>query len=253
MKFLLSTLAAIVILALAVYFGGHFFLGSMAKAGVNKFGPGITQTKVHLDGATISPVSGEGTLTGLTVGNPDGWSENNALSLGRVHVDVEPKSLLGDTIIVNEIIVEQPKFLYETKFVASNIGDLLKNIEKTLGSGQTPREPSGEPTKLIVRKLEIREGTVALGLGATAMSLPMPPVSLTDIGVAEGGVTPAQVAAAVMRSITTSVVAATTQAMSTVGGTSGAATLESARQIGEAIKGVFGGGKKKEPAPASKP
>jgi uncharacterized protein involved in outer membrane biogenesis len=247
-KFFLATIALLVVLALAVYFGGHLFLGSIAKAGVNKFGPGITQTDVHLDGATISPLSGSGTLTGLTVRNPKGWSANDALSLGRVHIAVEPRSLLGDTIVINEVIVEQPKFLYETKLVASNIGDLLKNIEESLGIQQDPQAASEQTTKMMVKKLQIRDGTVILGLGANSMVLPMPPVNLTDIGVAEGGVTPAQVAAAVMRSVTTSVVAASTQAMIASGGTGGAAALEGAKQIGDALKGVFGGGQKKQPA-----
>jgi hypothetical protein len=58
-------------------------------------------------------------------------------------------------------------------------------------------------------------------------------------------VTPAQLAFAIMRSVTSSVVAASTQALTKVGGTTGAAAAEGAKQIGSAIKGIFGGDKKK--------
>src|SRR5689334_20215807 len=133
-KILLFGVGSLLVLALVGYVVMQFFLGSIVKAGVNKFGPTITQTKVQLNGANISPLSGEGTLTGLSVGNPKGWSDQNAFNLGQVHVDVEPFSVLGDHIVINEIIIDKPEFLYETKIVASNIGDLLKNIEQVLGS-----------------------------------------------------------------------------------------------------------------------
>ena len=244
-KILLYGGAAVLVLGLVGYFALQFFLGSIVKAGVNKFGPGITQTRVELQGASLSPLSGAGTLNGFTVGNPQGWSEANAFRLGQVHIDVEPFSIFGDYIVVNEIVIDQPEFLYETKLVSSNIGDLLKNIERSLG-GQSaePKTESGQPVKMVVKRLTITNGKVTLGLGPTAITLPMPPVNLTDIGTAENGITPGQVAFAVMRSVTASVVAASTEALTKVGGTTGAAAAEATKQVGEAIKGLFGGKKK---------
>ena len=245
-KVLLYGTLALAILALALYVTGQYFLGSIVKAGVNKFGPAITQTKVELQGAHISPLSGDGTLTGLAVGNPQGWSAANAFRLGKVHLNVEPASLMKAYIVINELTIEQPDFLYETKFVASNIGDLLKNIEQSVGSGRNEaKTKSGQPIKLVVRKLVLKDGRVTLGVAGAAVAMPMPQIDMVDIGVAEGGVTPAQLAVAIMRNVLTSVVAASTQALTKVGGTSGAAALEGAKQIGDAIQGIFGGQKKK--------
>lgn len=247
-KILGSLVLVVLILAIGLYFTGQYFLGSIAKAGVNKFGPGITQTRVELDGAHISPFSGVGTLSGLSVGNPTGWSAADALSLGKIHVQVEPMSLFKDVIVINELIIEQPEFLYETKIVASNIGDLLKNVEASMGSRTAqPQTEEGKPIKMIIKKLVLREGRVKLGLGTQVTTLPMPEIDMVDLGVAEGGATPTAIAYAVMRNVTTNVVAATAGAMGQVGGTSGAAALEAAKQAGEAIKGFFGGEKKKQP------
>src|SRR5947208_14700191 len=96
----------VVVLAIAAYVTMQFFLGGIVKAGVNKFGPGITQTKVELQAANISPLSGEGTLTGLAVGNPTGWSATDAFRLGKVHIDVEPFSLFKDHIVINELTID---------------------------------------------------------------------------------------------------------------------------------------------------
>lgn len=246
-KFLLYSVVGLLLLAAAGYITMQFFLGNIVKAGVNKFGPGITQTKVELQGANLSPLSGAGTLTGLSVGNPKGWTDANAFHLGKVHVSMEPFSIFRDHIVINEIVIEQPEFLYETKIVASNIGDLLKNIEQSLGGKESqPQTKSGKPVKMVIKKLTMRDGRVTVGVGPTAMTIPMPPVNLTDIGTAEGGVTPGQVVFAVMRSVTSSVVAASTQALTKIGGTSGAAAAEGAKQVGEAIKGLFSGKKDKQ-------
>jgi hypothetical protein len=247
-KFLLFGGLALMILLLVGYFTMQYFLGGIVKAGVNKFGPGITQTKVELQGAAISPLSGSGTLTGLAVGNPAGWSNANAFYLGKVHVSMEPFSVFKDHIVINELIIEKPEFLYETKIVASNVNDLLANIEKSMGAKENaPKTKSGQPIKMVIKKLSIREGKVTIGVGPTAIPIPMPPIELTDLGTAENGITPPQVAFAVMRSVTTQIVAAATGALTKIGGTTGANTLEAAKQAGEAIKGLFGG-KKTEPA-----
>lgn len=243
-KVLLYGGIALLVLLIAGFVTAQFFLGSIVKAGVNKFGPGITQTKVELASASVSPLSGSGTLSGLVIGNPKGWSENPLCSLGKVHVDVAPMSLLGDHIVVDLIEIEAPEFNYETKLVASNVNDLLKNIEQSVGSGGAkPKTEGGKPVKFEVKKFKLTNGKVRVGLGAAAMSLPMPPIELTDLGTKEGGITPDQLAFAVMKNVTASIVSATAQAAGQIGKTSGAAAAEGAKQVGEAIKGLFGGKK----------
>lgn len=244
-KKLTLTLGIVAGIALVVYLGLTFFLGSVVKAGVNAFGPKLTQTKVVLAGANISPLTGSGSLSGLAVGNPAGWSDANAFYLGKIHVDVEPFSVLGDHIVINEIIIDQPEFLYETKVVSSNIKDLLKNIEEFTGKGGAePQGKSGKPIKFVVKKFRLTNGTARLGLGAGAIPLPLPPISLDNLGVAEGGITPDQMAGAVMRSVLSGIVTATTQAVTKVGATTGAAAAEAAKdaakKTGEGLKKLFG-------------
>jgi len=224
-----------------------FFLGNIVTAGVNRFAPQITQTKVTLAGAAISPLNGSGTLSGLVVGNPKGWSDADLCSLGKIHLDVQPFSILGDHIVINEISIEAPEFNYETKIVASNVGDLLKTIQQISGSSAAPQATTktGKPIKFEVKKFRLQNGWVRLGVGPAAMKLPMPPVALDNLGTSEGGITPDQLTVAIMRSVTPSVIAATTQAIGKLGGTAGAATAEGVKQIGAGIKGLFGGDKKK--------
>lgn len=246
-KLLLFLLGTVVVLALVIVVGGKFFLGSMVKAGVNEFGPKLTQTKVELASAAISPISGDGTLSGLFVGNPPGWSSEKAFYLGQVHVSVAPGSIFKDHVVIEEILIDQPEFVYETKLVASNIGDLMKNIEAATG-GRKPTEPAakeGSQRKFEVKKFTLRNGKVTLGVGAAAATLSMPAIELTDIGTKEGGITGDQVASTVMRSVTAGVISASTQALMKTLPTTGAAAGDALKKAGDEIKKMFGGGEKK--------
>ncbi len=244
-KKLRLTLAIVLGLAAVVYIGLTFFLGSIVKAGVNRFGPQLTQTRVVLSGAHISPLTGSGNLSGLAVGNPKGWSDANAFYLGKIHLDVEPFSVLGDHIVINELIIDQPEFLYETKIISSNIKDLLKNIEQFTGSGgREPATKSGQPIKFVVKKFRLTNGTVRLGVGPAALPMPLPPLAMDNIGVAQGGISPDELAGAIMQDVLSGIVQASTQALMKAGSTSGASAAEAvndaARKTGDSLKKIFG-------------
>lgn len=225
---------------LGVYLGLTFFLGSIVKAGVNSFGPKLTQTKVELAGANILPFSGKGTLSGLAVGNPRGWSEGKAFYLGKIQIDVEPFSLFGDHIVINEITIDGPEFLYETRIFSSNIKDLLKNIERFTGRGEkAPVTKGGSPIKFVVRKFRLTNGQARLGAGAAA--LPLPPIALDDLGVKEGGITADQLAGVLMKQVLADIVSGTAQELAKDGGASAIEkTKEAAKQAGESLKKLFG-------------
>jgi hypothetical protein len=246
MKKLLIILAILAGLGLVGVAVMSFFLGNVVAAGVNRFGPNITQTKVTLASATISPLTGSGALHGLVVGNPKGWSNASLCSLGKIHLSVKPFSIFGDHIVIEEIDVEEPEFNYETKVVASNVADLLKNIEQVTGGSDAAKATAknGQPIKFEVKKFRLHNGWVRLGVGPAAMKLPMPPLALDNLGTSKGGITSDQLAYAIMRSVTPNVIAATTEAIGKLSGTAGAATAEGVKQIGAGIKGLFGGDKK---------
>lgn len=241
----LVILGIIAVVALVIYVGLTFFLGSVVRAGVNSFAPKLTQTKVELKGAKLSPFTGSGSLTGLTVGNPEGFSDNAAFSLGHIHLKVKPFSIFGDYIEIEELIIDKPEFLYETKLINSNIKQLLKNIEEFSGSGGTkPTTESGQPIKFVIKKFRLTNGTARLGVGAAALPVPLPPLSLDNLGVDKGGITPDQLVGEVMKNVLGSIVSASGQALLKAGSTVGANTADAAgnavKSAGEGIKKLFG-------------
>ena len=252
MKKLLIVLGIVAVLAIAGVVYVSMNLGGIVTAGVNKYGPQLTQTKLTLESAKISPFSGIGTLNNLVIGNPKGWSENDLASLGKIHVDIVPSSLRGDHIIINEVVIDAPVFNYETKIVSSNVADLLKNIEQTLGAPKPAADPKSPapasdaaPVKFSVKKFRLLNGKLRVGVGPAATTVPLPAIEIDELGTKEGGVTAGQAASIVMNQVVGKIVGATAGAASDLLKTGGAASAEGVKKAGEAIKGLFGG--KKDP------
>ena len=162
----------------------------------------------------MSPFSGSGTLTNLQVGNPEGWSEGNAFSLGRIHLKLQPSSLLGSgPIMIDELVIDSPTFTYEQRLRGgSNIKDLLDNIQASVGG--SAEAPAGEeeqpPQKFIIRKLRLSGGTVNVGVQIANATVPLPELSYDDLGVQEGGITGGEIANRVLRDVLGRVVSVAT-------------------------------------------
>jgi hypothetical protein len=164
-----------------------------------------------------------------------------------VKIKVAPFSIFGDHIIIDEIIIDGPEFNYETKLVSSNIKDLLKGIEDFSAgkdAGATPAAKNGQPIKFIVRKFRLTNGTARLGVGAAGLPIPLPPISMDDIGVREGGITPDQLAEAMMKNVLAGIVTGTADAMGRIGATAGATAVEKSKDAAAAVKNLFGGSDK---------
>ncbi len=211
MKILLVLFSLCLALGVAAYLFLASRLDSLVVDGVNTYGPKVTQTKVELVAAKLSPLSGAGELTGLMVGNPAGWSDSRALYLGKVRVDVAPMSVFGDLIVINEIVIDQPEFTYETTFVSSNIKELLRNIEKFTGSEGGGKE--GKSRKFIVKKFRLTNGKATVGTGGKALVVTLPSISLDDLGVAEGGITAGQLTGALVNKVLGGIVAGSAAAL----------------------------------------
>lgn len=241
----IGVLVAVAVVAVVIV---SQMLDSAVKSGVNTFAPQITGTTVTLESASISPLSGSGSLGGLVIGNPEGWSDNNLASLGNIHIDVAPLSLLGDTIVIEDMVIDSPEFRYETKLIASNVKDLLKNIEKIAGAGSEEddeAEDSAE-TRIAIKRFILRNGKVSIGTGDSTVTVPLPDLELNDLGSPEKGLTPVQLVGAVSKEIVGDIIGAAVKGLTTMGGTSGASALEGVKDVGGAIKGLFGGKKDKE-------
>jgi uncharacterized protein involved in outer membrane biogenesis len=246
MKVLLFLLGGVAVLVAAALVVLTFFLGSIVKAAVNKYGPGFTKTTVELADARIFPLTGNGSIRGLTVGNPSGWRSDRAIYLGEARLSIAPLSLWRDHVVINDILIDQPEFVYETKIFSSNLQDLLKNIRSAAGpapeAAAVATAKASPPRRYEIKRLRLQNGKVTIVLGASSTSVPLRSLTLTDLGTKEGGLTAGQLAAVATRDVLEQVLAAAAASGAKPTGSAAAdATVDALKKAAEAVKGLFEG------------
>jgi uncharacterized protein involved in outer membrane biogenesis len=205
-KIIVRTVMGVVILAILVFVAIGFFMDGAIKKGVETVGPRLTKTDVKLGEASLSLLSGSGRLTGLVVGNPEGYKTASAISVGQASLAVSPGSLFSDKIVVKSINVQAPEVTFETDLKGNNLSKLLANLQETTGGGAKEPAPAKED-KTASKKLQVNEFVIAGGkvnvsvtaLGGTSATVPLPEIRLADLGTGPEGITVAELSQRVLR------------------------------------------------------
>jgi len=251
-----------IVAVIAIIIFGLSNLGPIIKKAVNVYGPKITKTELHVDDVGVSIFSAEAKIKKFFLGNPAGFKTPSAMEVGSVFVNVDEKSLSGNTITIDRIEVIRPEITYEKKGKIDNFSTILNNITQTSDS-EKRSEKQGAGKKLIIRDFIVKEGNVNLelsvyGLGDKKINVPLPNLHLKDIGKKKNGALPAEafkeVFAALYGKITSPAVTDVlnkqlnsfgadlnslgTDAMKQLGGA--ADKTEGLKDVGNKIKGILG-------------
>jgi len=206
-KWIIGGFVAIIVIIAVVLFVGISNLGPIIKNAVNTYGPNLTKTEVRLTDVKVSVLSAEAEIRDFFLGNPKGFQSAGAIGVDSVYVDVDEKSLTGDTIVINRIEVAGPEITYEKKGSTDNFKTILKNIQDATGAGasagkDTETKEGGK--KVIIKDFIISDGTVNLAatvLGGNLISASLPDIHLKDIGQEKNGATPAEAFATIFNSL----------------------------------------------------
>lgn len=152
MKRLLYVLTGIIGIFIIGLFILFFSIDGMIKSNIEEMGSEMLNTQVEVQDVSISVFDGTGTIEGITVQNPDGFSDSAAISLQKIHLKLDLTSLLSDTIMIDSIIINQPELFIEQKGKAINLKTLTENIDMSASS----------EGGMIIDYLLIEEGLVKL-------------------------------------------------------------------------------------------
>ena len=190
-----KALITFVTLLLLPIIGGAFWLrgnlDGLVQSAIAKYGSAMTGATVKVEGVNIKTTDGQGTLTGLLVGNPAGFKTPFAVKVDTIELEVDVASLTKEVVLVKKIAVIAPEVIYEKGDAMTNFDAIQANIATYLG----PSTNSGPGKKLIVQELTIRgakaQASAAFMDGKT-VSVPLPDITLRDLGKAKGGITPGE-------------------------------------------------------------
>ncbi|MBI1363418.1 MAG: hypothetical protein GC134_05485 [Proteobacteria bacterium] len=205
--------------------GVWMFLDTIVKSGTETFGSKLTGTQVNVASVHISLLKGHAVVEGLSVANPAGFSEGDAVKLGKIEVKLVPASVLSDRIRVEKVNIDSPAISYEMSEKGTNIDTIMGNIAKFTGSqNAAPAQKTAEAApakapahgkKVQIDRVEIKNTKVAMGASLAGKggkaSFDVPEIILKDIGAQKDGATLAEAVQQVMTPIMGSVAALSTQ------------------------------------------
>ena len=200
MKKTLKILGIVVVVLALAFVALDLSLGKIVLKSANAAAPAALGVPVTLQDVDISLLRGTAAVKGLHVGNPEGFKTAGLFDLGAVSVDVDNSTLLSDVIVIKEISIDGLALTYEQGLRGSNLGALIDQLSAG-AEGEEPAQekPAAEEApgkKVVIEKLTITgskmnfsvTGAAAL-TGGGAVPLPLPPITLTNLGQEQEGVT----------------------------------------------------------------
>jgi uncharacterized protein involved in outer membrane biogenesis len=186
-------------------------LDSIVKGVIEDVGTEVTGTAVTLSGVNINLTTGDGTLSGLTIANPEGYQSDYALRLDTIAVGVSPMSLTGPVIVITQIKIDGAKLIAEQRGQTTNLSDLLKNMAQPGDHSEEEPEPqSSEPStndvRLMMEKFDfINTEATVISEYTEQKTIKISDIRRTNIGNKDTGLTPEELAQKLLGSVVSQV------------------------------------------------
>jgi hypothetical protein len=148
----------VVLVALAA---AWLLIDRIAKVGIEQGAGYALGVKTTVDSVSLSLLKGQMTVNNLDVGNPPGYETPHLMQTDRIAVEVQPGSLLTNTIRVPKFEIDGLDMNIEQKVGENNVSVIMGNVERLGSSGGKPEEKKPEKKgggkKVQVDKITIRK------------------------------------------------------------------------------------------------
>ncbi len=184
--------------------GAVFYFTSNVDAIVENLieeqGSAATGTAVRVAGVSIDLREATGSVTGLTVANPEGFGADPAIEFGALQLRLDAGSLFEMPIVVENIDVGEAVLRMEQSGGRNNLQVLLDNLR-----GEPPAEPDAqdERQRVVIERFALSDANASLSIADLdeQRTVDVPDIVLTDIGRKSGGATAAEVARQVLEPV----------------------------------------------------
>jgi len=237
-------------------------INALVKTGVETMGPKVLGVPVTLENVDISLLSGGtdmgASLEQLIIKNPEGYETAYAFSLPHIRVRVDRDSVLTDTVVIEEVLIDGPAITFEGSLLGSNLGDIQDNVkrstqsdsdEETEEKAEKHEDGEGSEKNVYIKLLTMKNAKINLSLfgGQTkSIELALPDFELRDIGKESGGTSFQKASALVFDAIYGAIIKAVTKSGKLIPknlqqfGKTAEEIGRSAEKVGkELLKGIF--------------
>jgi len=158
------------------------------KAGIEAAASKTLKVNVTLDNVSLSILAGSVELENLIIPNPEGYENLNLLEAGKAKIDVGLKSLMSDTVEIDDMIFNDITVVIEQKGFTNNLQQILDTLPKP---DEEPEDKTDDKEKaeknLLIKNLELNNITVKIKLiplpgKIDTIPLKLAPIKMTDLG-----------------------------------------------------------------------
>ena len=274
LRIICGIVIAVVALVLVLILTLPLWLGPVVKPVANSAVPKITKTDFNLGHLYLNPYTGRFELGDMQLGNPANYDEKQAVTLDKLVLDVAMTTLSDEYIHVEEVTVDGVFVSYVSADGVNNFQQIQYNVaggkekyeakqaqakaDKAKAESEKIEAPeekpeSGSSKKLVIDKLVINNIKFKYGM----ITIPVPSITLTDLGKKSNGVTFAELGDQIMQAILKSA-SAVGDGIKALGGAVGdgakmlgesadkatKAVSESASKVTESVGNITGSGAK---------
>lgn len=204
MKKFLTVVAVIMVLAIAGIAYIYVNLGGIAKNVIEKVGSTQLGVPVTIASLDIDVVQKSADMQKLVVGIPSQFSADHTFSVSQIGTKIG--NLQSDLITIDEVVIGDINVVLEVLNGTTNIQEIQKNLPKSEGKSAASveegkgdaaqSESSNKAPDVIIKKIVF--GTTTLDPRVPDLSalkpFTIPGFTLTNIGTAENGISPAEAA-----------------------------------------------------------
>ena len=209
MKKLAIALAVIAALAVGALWWTYESLDVIVKFALEYYGPKVAGVDVRVSEVRISPTDGRGSLRGIEIGNPPGFSAPHAARIGEASVWIDPATFRSPVVLMHEIVIAEPAITYERGARATNLDVIEKRIAESAAAAQsvpTGTSPlAGEKRRYTIERFVIRGAKVTMtnnALKGQGVTFDLPEIEMKNIGKGRG-VTADEAAGLVIATVST--------------------------------------------------
>lgn len=237
-KILVGLAVTLVVLLLALVLTLPLSIGPVVKTAAALGGPVALGVPVSVGDVKLRPLLGVLTISQVKVGNPEGYSKDQSFAVEKIEIGLKTASLFSDTIVIQKILIDAPAIGFESKEGKSNFDTMLAHAKKN-AEEQKAKKPEERRSnrKVVIDEFTLNSAKVSYTSAVTfgkPVTLPLPSLTLRDIGKASGGASFAEALTEVINGI----VAGLTKVISDVAGSAGDVLKGSIKGADEAARGA---------------
>jgi hypothetical protein len=179
------------VLVVGLFFAAIAFVDTLARQGIETGGTYALGVPTKLKTAKVGLLSGEFTLTGLSIANPEGFKGEHILTLHEGELEVSLPSLLKDQIIAPRLVLTGISMLLQKGPGGMNYSILMDNLERLKSSDTDPgtggeEESTDGEKRFVFDEIILRDITTAVDLFGegeiSTATVKIPEVVIKDLG-----------------------------------------------------------------------